>query len=254
MNNDPTRPFFSTFPRRMDISDEDYARTAPCVAMADALSRSTNHSIYLIDYNRRNFLYVSPNPLFLCGRMPEEVRRLGYAFYFEVVPPDDLQRLMDINEAGFRFYYAQPVERRTGLTIEYDFHIRTTDRHTLLIHHKLTPVLLDPQGNIWLALCVVSLAPTRTVGDALFTDKATGDRYVYSFAARRWHKQPVLTLNDRERDILRFSVQGLSNAEIGETLCIDANTVKYHKKRLFEKLHAENITEAVGIAANLGLI
>jgi len=41
---------------------------------------------------------------------------------------------------------------------------------------------------------------------------------------------------------------------VGEALCIDANTVKYHKKNIFEKLHAANITEAVGIAANLGLI
>ena len=45
-----------------------------------------------------------------------------------------------------------------------------------------------------------------------------------------------------------------SNTEIGETLFIDANTVKFHKKKLFEKLHAENITEAVGIAANMRLI
>ncbi len=44
------------------------------------------------------------------------------------------------------------------------------------------------------------------------------------------------------------------NTEIGETLFIDANTVKFHKKKLVEKLRAENITEAVGIAANLKLI
>ena len=249
-----TTPFFSPISRRMQIPDEDYALTAPYVAMADALSRSTNHSLYLIDYNRRDFLYVSPNPLFLCGRMPEEVRRLGYAFYFEVVPPEELQTLLDINEAGFRFYYAQPVEKRTDFIIEYDFHIRTTDRHTHLVHHKLTPVLLSPQGDIWLALCVVSLSPTPQAGDVLITDKASGDRHVYSFTARRWRKQPPLILNERERDILQLSVKGLSNAEIGAALFIDANTVKYHKKNVFEKLQAENITEAVGIAANLGLI
>ena len=246
--------FFSTLPRRMQIPDEDYARTVPYVAMADALSRSTNHSLYLIDYNRRNFLYVSPNPLFLCGRMPEEVQRLGYAFYFEVVPPEEIQTLLDINEAGFRFYYAQPVEKRTDFIIEYDFHIRTTDRHTHLVHHKLTPVLLNPQGDIWLALCVVSLSPTPQAGNVLITDKASGDRHVYSFAAHRWRKQSPLILNERERDILQLSVKGLSDAEIGEALFIDANTVKYHKKNIFEKLQAENITEAVGIAANLGLI
>lgn len=42
--------------------------------------------------------------------------------------------------------------------------------------------------------------------------------------------------------------------EIGEELFIDPNTVKFHKKKLFEKLHAKNITEAVGIAVNLRLI
>ena len=248
-----TAPFFSTLPRRMDIPDEDYARAEPCVAMADALARSTNHSIYLIDYNRRNFLYVSPNPLFLCGRSPKEVRQKGYAFYFEVVPPDDMDRLLEINEAGFRFYYQLPVEKRLHCSIDYDFHICVTDRRTYLIHHKLTPVLLSPQGDIWLALCVVSLSPTPQAGDVLITDKASGDRHVYS-SARRWRKLPPLILNERERDILQLSVKGLSNAKIGAALFIDANTVKYHKKNIFEKLHAENITEAVGIAANLGLI
>ena len=193
-----TTPFFSPISRRMQIPDEDYALTAPYVAMADALSRSTNHSLYLIDYNRRNFLYVSPNPLFLCGRTPEEVRRLGYAFYFEVVPPEEQQTLLDINEAGFRFYY--------------DFHIRTTDRHTHLVHHKLTPVLLSPQGDIWLALCVVSLSPTPQAGNVLITDKVSGDRHVYSFTARRWRKHPPLILNERERDILQLSVKGLGTS------------------------------------------
>ena len=151
-----TAPFFSPLPRRMEIPDEDYAQAQVCVAMADALSRTTNHSIYLIDYNRRNFLYVSSNSLFLCGRTPEEVQRLDYSFYLEVVPPEEIQTLQAINEAGFRFYYAQPLEKRMDFIIEYDFHIRASDRHTHLVHHKLTPVLLSPQGDIWLALCVVS--------------------------------------------------------------------------------------------------
>ena len=55
-------------------------------------------------------------------------------------------------------------------------------------------------------------------------------------------KQPELILSDREKN-LQLSVKGLSNTEIGETLFIDANTVKFHKKKIFEKLHAENITE-----------
>ena len=103
--------FFRPINTDLQIPDSDYSKTDVCIAMANALARNTNHSLYIIDYNRKNFLYVSSNPLFLCGRSPEEVQQKGYAFYFEVVPSDEINRLMEINEAGFRFYYDQPVEK-----------------------------------------------------------------------------------------------------------------------------------------------
>ena len=104
------------------------------------------------------------------------------------------------------------------------------------------------------SVCSVSLSPRKDIGAVIISDCTCADRYVYSFEGRRWRKQSGLILSEREKEILQLSVKGLSNKEIGETLFIDANTVKYHKKKLFENLHAENITEAVGIAANLRLI
>ena len=216
--------FFRPINTDIQIPDSEYAKTDVCIVMADALARNTNHSLYIIDYHRKNFLYVSSNPLFLCGHSPEEVQQKGYAFYFEVVPSDEINRLMEINEAGFRFYYDQPIEKRLDLSIEYNFHIHTSEKHPHLI------------------------------GDVVISDHTCTDHYIYSFEGRRWRKQPELILSDREKEILQLSVKGLSNTEIGETLFIDANTVKFHKKKIFEKLHAENITEAVGIAANLRLI
>lgn len=246
--------FFHPINTQMEIPENEYSETVVYIAMANALARNTNYSLYIIDYNRRNFLYVSSNPLFLCGRSPEEVQQKGYAFYFEVVPSDEIKRLMEINEAGFRFYYDQPADKRLDLSIEYNFHIRTSDNHMHLIHHKLTPILLSAKGDVWLALCTVSLSPEKNIGKVLISDHTCTDRYVYVFEGKRWRKQPELVLSDREKEILQLSVKGLSNAEIGKKLFIDTNTVKFHKKKLFEKLHAENITEAVGIAANMRLI
>ena len=248
------KPFFSPLPNNLQINENEYVKAEICITMADAIARTTNNSVYIIDYNRKNFLYVSSNPLFLCGRTTKEVKEKGYGFYFEVVPPEEIHKLMEINEAGFRFYYEQPSEKRLALTIEYDFHICTSQRHKHLIHHKLTPILLSDKGDIWLALCTVSLSPNKDSGEVLVSDNTCTDRYVYSFKGKRWRKQPEIILSEREKEILQLSVKGLSNVEIGESLFIDANTVKFHKKKLFEKLHAENITEAVGIAAYLRLI
>ena len=76
--------FFRPINTDIQIPDSEYAKTDVCIVMADALARNTNHSLYIIDYHRKNFLYVSSNPLFLCGHSPEEVQQKGYAFYFEV--------------------------------------------------------------------------------------------------------------------------------------------------------------------------
>ncbi len=254
MIQEDIRPFFRPISSDMQLSDADYAQARMCVAMADAMARSTNRSLYVIDYHRKNFLYVSPNPLFLCGCTPEEVCEKGYGFYFEVVPPEEIQMLLEINEAGFGFYYRQPVEQRLGYIISYDFHIRTSAGYTRLIHHQLAPVCLSAQGDLWLALCTVSLSQADKAGNVVISHKSEPYHHRYSFEGKRWIEEANIQLTDRERDILQLSVQGLSVAEIGERLFINADTVKFHRKKLFQKLEAENITEAIGIASNLRLI
>ena len=222
--------------------------------MVDAMARCGNYSLYVIDYNRRNFLYVSPNQPFLCGRAPEEVKEKGYEFYFDVVPEDEIRMLLEINEAGFDLYNQLPIENRLDCIIEYDFHIVLPGGRAHLIHHKLTPMLLDREGNLWLALCVVSPSVSKEAGNVIFSSKGGAEKYAYSFVSKRWRKCQAVELTERETDILRLSVQGMTSNEIAERLYIDVNTVKFHKKSLFYKLNVHNITEAIGRASNLRLI
>ena len=61
-------------------------------------------------------------------------------------------------------------------------------------------------------------------------------------------------LTTRELEILRLIAAGLSNAEIGLRLYLALSTVKGHNLRLFGKLQAQNRTEAVARARELGLL
>lgn len=238
----------------MGIADEAYNNLQNIIAVTDALARTTNQSLYIIDYNRKNFLYVSPNPLFLCEHTPEQVQQMGYAFYAQVVPEEEIGMLIELNDAGFKLFHQQPREARLEMTIEYDFHINYPGTNSMLIHHKLTPILLNKSGNVWLALCVVSLSPRLLAGNVTVTRKHSATHYEYSFQSRKWKELPNIELTQRETDVLRLSVKGYSNIEIAGRLFVDVNTVKFHKKKLFQKLEAENITEAIGIATNLRLI
>ena len=54
--------FFMYENRVEGITDADYQRAQPYVEAAQAFAQTTYQSIYIIDYYRKNFLYVSDNP------------------------------------------------------------------------------------------------------------------------------------------------------------------------------------------------
>ena len=104
--------FFMYENRVEGITDADYQRAQPYVEAAQAFAQTTYQSIYIIDYYRKNFLYVSDNPLFLCGHTADEVRQMGYGFYLSHVPEDEVPMLTELNRSGFRAFYDEPVENR----------------------------------------------------------------------------------------------------------------------------------------------
>lgn len=61
-------------------------------------------------------------------------------------------------------------------------------------------------------------------------------------------------LSDRERAILKLLATGMGNEQIANAIFLSVNTVKWHIRRILEKLEARNRSEAVFIARRLGLI
>ena len=61
-------------------------------------------------------------------------------------------------------------------------------------------------------------------------------------------------LTVREREVLRFLVEGLSSREIAEKLYISINTVQYHRKQLLHKTDSRNVAELIGKAYRFKLI
>ena len=60
------------------INEEQYKKLDVLIHTTEAISRSLYQSVYLIDYYKKGFLYVSENPLFLCGHTAKEMKEMGY--------------------------------------------------------------------------------------------------------------------------------------------------------------------------------
>lgn len=236
------------------LSEElDYSRVDDYIRTVEAFARSSYQSVYIIDYFKQGFLYVSPNSTFLCGLTPEQMMEAGYRFYLDYVPEDEQLLLLESNRAGFKFFSSIPLEHRLEWYIQYDFHILNGRRPTL-IHHKLTPLALTSDGRVWLALCLVSASAHTTPGHIEMHCVTSSDFYEYNMAIRRWKKCGMPELSAGEKMMITLSIQGFTMTEIADRMCLSHDTIKKYRKQIFEKLGVRNISEAIVAATNNKLI
>ncbi|MEW7280194.1 helix-turn-helix transcriptional regulator [Aquimarina sp. 2201CG1-2-11] len=240
--------FFSLKNTVNNLTDNDVNQTANYLEVIEAFTRTTYKSIYVIDYQLKGFEYVSDNPLFLCGHSAQEVKEMGYDFYFKYVPESDLQLLLRINTIGFDFYEKIPFEERKEYSISYDFHLKNEEGKTILINQKLTPLFLTESGKIWKSICFVSLSTQQNSGNIIITKKDGTKKVMYDLETDCWKTLKNIELSTREKEILQYAIRGYAISEISEKINISPDTVKFHRKKLFEKLDVANINEAISYA------
>jgi len=246
--------FFSFKNTVQKISDQDRVQTTYYLEAIKAFARVTHKSVYVIDYNKKGFEFVSDNPIFLCGHTAEEVRDMGYDFYFKYVIKEDVDLLVKINQIGFDLYETMPMEDRIKYSISYDFHLINPDGKTILINQKLTPLFLNSEGKVWKALCLVSLSSADQAGNIQVFKNGTEKVFEYNLKEDYWEASKPIELSEREKEILQLSYRGFTLNEISEKLFISTNTIKYHRKKIFEKLEVHSITDAIAIASTNSLI
>ncbi|MBD5250024.1 MAG: helix-turn-helix transcriptional regulator [Barnesiella sp.] len=239
---------------RITLDEElDYSRVDDFISAADAFSRATYQSVYIIDYYKQKFSYVSPNQILLSDLTPDRMKEIGYKFYLDYVPDDERAMLLEINRAGFSFYGDIPIEERKKWYICYDFHVKNGEKWQL-VTHKLAPMALTSDGQVWLALCVVSVSSHSSAGHVEMHRVGSPEYYEYNTDIRRWKKCIMPTLSPAEKDVLTLSMQGYTMAEIADKICLSADSVKKYRQRIFEKLDVKNIAEAIMCASNNKLI
>lgn len=232
------------------ISEKEYKQLSNYLQAVEAFSRITYSSVYIIDYYTKEFEYVSDNPLFLCGKSAKEVKALGYDFYYSFVADEDIELLHTINRVGFEFYKKIDPKERLNYSISYDFNLKNENGNTFLINHKLTPLFLTEEGDIWKAICIVSLSNRKESGNISIYKQNENSFWHYDLEGKFWKAEEQIHLSEREQDILSLSIQGYTINEVAERMFVTPATIKFHRKKLFEKLQVANIAEALAVVTN----
>jgi len=70
-------------------------------------------------------------------------------------------------------------------------------------------------------------------------------------AARRAHAERMVTLSEREQEVMQLLVAGKPNKVIADELAIAVRTVEVHRARIFEKMGVRSAVELVKLLAEM---
>lgn len=237
-----------------EIPESYYDKISPVIDAVKAFARSSNQCLYVIDYARKGFLYVSPNLQQMCGMCAEEMMELGYGFQAKYAPYEDQKMLVELNKSGFDFFENIPVNQRDGYSISYDFRLQNGEREQM-IHHTLTHLVTTKKGRVWIALCTMSPSSAQKPGNIIMRKEGSRTVHEYDLASREWIERKLpKPLNPIERLILTMSMQGYTMEEISTVKQISINTLKSSKRILFNKLNVSSISQAITYCMNYKLI
>ncbi|MDR1896293.1 MAG: hypothetical protein LBR10_05835 [Prevotellaceae bacterium] len=214
----------------------------------DSFSSMSMEAVYILDFQKRCFHYVSSHELFLCGYPQQEVMRLGYDFYPETVHPDDFLQFKKIHNVILKLLCAGDEDEPVEDINYFSFTLRLKNRlqrgnkpKYLMVYHKLKPIFIN--GQIRFGLCMLTCSVMPTAGNLRIYYKNNRTFSEYSFNCQQWKEQQTELLTEQETLVLMLAKQQINHRGIMEQLSITYGALRNIKTTLLQKLNVKTIEQ-----------
>ena len=200
-----------------------------------------NEAIYVIDFRKRCFRFVSRNCFFLCDNSAEEVFLMGYDYFQKVIHNEDFKLFAEMRAAILSRLHGVA---DLGEINYFSFTVRIKNRSKYMMgFHKLKPVFVD--GQVRFGVCLLSSSTLRKRGHLRLHYNNGMDIEEYLPINGKWSKTTMPRLTKREQEIIRLAKLGKKRTEIAEKLHISRHTLRNTKASLFTKLNVTSMMQAI---------
>lgn len=236
---------------------ENTTNTSETEMLTNIISRVSNlfyETIFIVDVADGKITYLPPKSGLAKMLIAEEsdISTLSQLMYRLGKTKTD--KFTQVLKAIKTFYNESAPEERNDILFVFDmpFHINDLRHSTLTI--KFTPFAEDSNHSLSRLLCTLSMSSGTHPETLHSLNTLTSERSQYYFTTKRWSNSSTYVLTEIERHVLCLSAEGLSVPEISEVIYRAQDSIKSIRKRIFEKLGARNITEAIIYATNYKII
>lgn len=221
----------------------------------ELLSQVNNSCVFVVEYNGMfQFHYISPNFCTFFGYDPNIINSslVEEEYLKSRIHPHDLSEMIVIQKRLMELWYEQPIERRLNYKHIYEFRILNSDEKYIRVIFQSQVMEMDNKHNPSLILGVIDLSPNQSSSESLkfrAIDIKKGDIIPCDIDLNT-----KASLSKRETEILKMVNEGMLSKEISDKLSISIHTVNGHRQKILEKLHVDNIVEAINYARKLRLL
>ena len=206
------------------------------------LASMSAEAVYVMDFYKRNFRFVSNHPLFLCGSSVEEVLLQGYSHFQKVIHPKELPLFMEVQAAILQRLHGM---KDLGDIAYFSFAVRIKNRSKYMMgFHKLKPLFVD--GQVRFGVCLLSSSALKRAGNLRLHYHNGVDVEEYFPSVKEWRKTAMPLLTKREEEVIRLTKRGKKRKDIAEKLHISRHTLQNIKVSLFTKLNVISMMQAIG--------
>lgn len=243
--NRPKLPFFE---------EPDYSLFESKLETVKDMLRICNENLLILDYYKGDYAYVSAKEYLYCGYTKPEMMKLGNNFIQKIAVEEDKPFLEQIQDLTINFIHALPPKRRNKFTLFMTHGVKDKLGSVFSIDIKLTPFLFNKDGYIWMMLCTASFSPKTQQKRAYIEMLDTMERLEYSLTKNSFAPTKPESLTEKEKMVLIMTSRGYTEMETANKLHVSVNTVKSHKRNIYQKTHTANFSEAFVYAATHRMI
>jgi DNA-binding CsgD family transcriptional regulator/PAS domain-containing protein len=231
----------------------DYSILNYHMRLLGQLALVENSSMTIYDILQRKYVFVRNRFRELIDYDEQAAAEQGYAFFFRLMPPDDIAFVLDTSIRSLEYLHEVPPAERKDYKTVFEFRLRNREGKYIRFIQQLVNLELDLAGNMWLILILMDVNPNQQGGKQLLrTMMNMKSGKVVPFTEERDERQSQLTR--REIEILGLIARGMVSKEIAEQLFLSVNTVNNHRQRIIEKMDMSSTSEALTYAMRIGII
>lgn len=219
--------------------DLDYSALEKYKPMLKNLSLLGNNGIYVFDLYRKENIFTLYNFTNLYGYDQSETDKTSSEFLNTKIHPEDFQQLIGNAAAFIKFQFPLTKEERSQYKLVNEYRIANSTGQYSRVIEQYQVLEFDKHGNMWLALGVIDLLPEQE-------DAGGVKSQILEYKTGKF-----LPVSEKEIELVK---ENFSDTDQASRLSDNVHKVNQQRKKIIEKLHAENAADVSKRILKYGLL